>query len=474
LKDFCLSNSTASFMKIIVKPSDILELIEAKELHALRDILISLEPSIIAELLITNFAAGTAIEQSVVIFRILPKQFATDIFEFLPFEYQTNLLNCLGKSQVKSLLNEMAADDRTALFEEMPPLAVKKLLNLLSVEERRIALSLLGYPESSVGRLMTPEYIAVKQTWTITQVLEHIRFFGNKSESLDVIYVLNLEGVLLGQIRIRDILVSDFTILVEDLSRESTVSLNAYENEESAVKLFSKHSVSVMPVTDRDGVLLGIVTFDDIFTVAQREATQDIQKFGGSEALEHPYLAAPFHKLVKSRANWLVVLFLGEMLTTSAMTIYAEKLENTVVLAIFLPLIIASGGNSGSQAATLVIRALSLGEIVVRDWYKVLIREIMSGFILGSLLGIVGFLRILVWSRVFNSYGDQWLSLGVTVSFSILFVVMWGTISGAMFPLLLKKLGADPATSSAPFVATVVDVIGLIIYFNIANLAFAK
>lgn len=444
---------------------EVLSWIRARNLRAAREYLLHWEASILGE-----FIANFSVEDALVIFRILPRGLAADIFEWFPREKQTELLSSLRSDRVRALLDEMAADDRTALFEEMPASAVRKLVNLLSAEERAIASRLLGYPESSVGRLMTPEYISVAATWTVEKVLEHIREFGHKSESFSVVYVLGEAGKLLGQVRLRDVLISDLDQLVAQISTEGALFLRSLDDQEEAVRVFSRYGVSALPVVDDEGTMLGIVTIDDVLTIAEEEATEDIQKLGGVEALHEPYLEAPFLSLIRSRASWLVVLFLGEMLTASAMAAYEEQLQRAVVLALFVPLIISSGGNTGSQAATLVIRALSIGEISRADWFKVLKRELATGLILGAMLGVVGLIRVILWSELWGGYGPNPMALGCTVAVSLLAVVLWGTFSGSMFPIILQKLGADPATSSAPFVATVVDVVGLVVYFSVASL----
>jgi magnesium transporter len=444
------------------------ELLKSRELRKLREVLIQSDAADIVELI-----SSLSLDDSIVIFRILPRDSATDVFEFLPVDRQTELVNSLGKSRVKILLNEMAADDRTALFEELPAQITRKLLHLLSNEERRIALTLLGYPEESIGRLMTPGYISIREDWSINRVLEHIRQQGHKSETFEVLYVLNLEGKLVSQVPIREVLLAELDTLVSAVSSQSTNYLSAYSDQEEAIRFFRKYSVAVLPVVDSSEKLIGIVTIDDVLEVAEEAATEDIQRFGGSDALEQPYLTTSWARLLRSRAGWLIILFVGEMATASAMTAYEDQLEKIVVLAVFLPLIISSGGNSGSQAATLVIRALSLGEVSVKDWYKILKRELATGAALGCILGVIGFLRIGAWSLIFGYYSNSWLPLSISVSIALVFVVLWGTLSGAMFPLILKRLGADPATSSAPFVATVVDVVGLVIYFSIASRAFS-
>lgn len=273
---------------------------------------------------------------------------------------------------------------------------------------------------------------------------------------------------LIDDLRIREILLAPLHAVVSDVCDQQCVSLSTTDAKKKAVEVFRKYDRSALPVVDSHGRLMGIVTLDDVIDVAEEEATREIQKFGGLEALDEPYMSTPLFDMVRKRATWLVILFVGEMLTATAMGFFEEEIAKAVVLALFVPLIISSGGNSGSQAATLIIRALALGEVKPRDWWHVLRREILSGLLLGTILGAIGFLRIALWSSFSNIYGEHWLLVGLTVACSLLGIVLWGTLTGSMLPFLLKRLGLDPATSSAPFVATLVDVTGLVIYFSVA------
>jgi magnesium transporter len=354
------------------------------------------------------------------------------------------------------------------LLEELPAEVTKELLSILPADEREIAASLLGYPENSVGRLMTPEYIAVRPEWTVRYVLDYIRERGADSETLSNIYVVDDAGILIDDLRIRVFLLAPLHESVSELMDRRFVSLKATEDQETAVAVFRREDRTALPVTDTTGALIGIVTIDDVLDVAEQAATEDIQKIGGMEALDEPYMQIAFARMVRKRAGWLVVLFLGEMLTATAMGYFEDEIRRAVVLALFVPLIISSGGNSGAQAATLVIRALSLGEVGVRDWWRVMRREIRSGLALGSILGVIGFLRIAVWTSFTNIYGPHWPLIACTVALTLVGIVLWGTLAGSMLPLLLRRLGFDPAASSAPFVATLVDVTGVIIYFSIA------
>jgi magnesium transporter len=342
------------------------------------------------------------------------------------------------------------------------------MLSLLTPGERAIAVTLLGYPEGSIGRLMTPDYVAVREPWTIQQVLDYVRAHGQDSETLNVLYVVDDAGTLVDDVRIREVLLADPAKRVADLMDRRFVALKATDDQATAVALFRQHDRSALPVTDTAGALIGIVTVDDVLDVAEAEATADIQRIGGSEALDEPYMEIGFPKMIRKRAGWLTALFLGEMLTATAMGFFEKEISRAVVLALFVPLIISSGGNSGSQASTLVIRALALGEVTLRDWWRVMRREIAAGLALGAILGSIGFLRVTVWSAFSDLYGPQWMLIAITVGLTLIGIVLWGTLVGSLLPFGLRRLGFDPATSSAPFVATLVDVTGLVIYFSIA------
>jgi magnesium transporter len=393
---------------------------------------------------------------------------AVNVFRILDFPTQEKIIKKLPGTKLAQLINLLPPDDRTALFSELKGDAVKALIILLPAKDRVEALSLLGYKEDSVGRLMTPDYIAVKKDWTVKRVLEHIRKYGKDSETIDVIYVIDEKGVLLDDIRIREILLANPEVPIFELTDNRSIALKANDPQEEAINTFRMNNRVALPVTDDNDVLLGIVTVDDILWIANEEYTEDMHKVGGTQALDEPYMDMPIFGLFKRRIGWLVVLFLGEMLTATAMAHFEADIAKAVVLAMFVPLIISSGGNSGSQASTLIIQAMALGEITIGDWWRVMRRELISGLMLGIVLGTIGFLRIFAWTLFSDLYGPHWALLGVTVGVALVGVVLWGSLAGSMLPLLLKKLGADPATSSAPFVATLVDVTGLIIYFSVA------
>ena len=406
--------------------------------------------------------------EQLIIFRLLPLKLATEVFEYLDLEVQRHFLDNLAQDKIADILNEMSPDDRTALLEFLPANFVAELIQSLSEPERKVTLQLLGYPEYSVGRLMTPDYIAIRENWTVQQVLDYMRQHGGQSETLSVLYVTDAQGVLLDDIRIREFLLSEPTVRVRDLMDHRFVELTAGQDQEDAIDIFRRNDRVALPVVSDQGILLGIVTLDDILTIREQEDTEDMQKLGGSEALDEPYLATPLLRMVQKRAGWLVILFLGELLTASAMQFFEGELQKAIVLVQFIPLIISSGGNSGSQATSLIIRAMALGEFTIGEWWQVLRRELLSGLALGVILGIVGFSRIAVWQSITPIYGPHWLLVALTVGVALVGIVLWGSLAGSMLPLLLKKLGLDPATSSAPFVATLVDVTGLIIYFTVA------
>ena len=439
--------------------------LEGRDYAALRELCRGQEPADVAKLI-----EELEDQHRAVFFRLLPREMAGRAFEYLEPEAQESLLRSLGQEHVASILNNMSPDDRTALLEELPASVTKHLLALLSPPERAIAVQLLGYPEGTIGRLMTPEYVAVRPDWTMQRVFEHIRKYGSDRETLNVLYVVDDHGRLVDDLRMRQILLAPAESKIADLCDWKYVGLSAYDDQEKAIHAFQEYDRVALPVTDSSGVLLGIITHDDVLDVAQEEATEDIHKIGAVEALEDPYMDVRFTEMVKKRARWLVVLFVGEMLTASAMGFFEGEIARAVVLALFVPLIISSGGNSGSQAATLVIRAMALGEITLASWWTVMRREIFSGLALGSILGAIGFIRIAVWQEagIYN-YGPYWIGLGMTVALALLGVVLWGTLIGSMLPFLLRRLGADPASSSAPFVATLVDVTGLVIYFTVAQ-----
>ena len=431
-----------------------------------REELLNKHPSDIAETI-----AALNEQEQIVAFFLLPGDLEGEVFAYFERPIQENILKQLGSKEIAGILKNMSPDDRTEVFEDMPDYIIKDAINFLTEEERKTALSLIGYQEDSVGRMMTPYYIQVKKHWTVTQTYQAIKRFGKKAETLNFIYVVDDDLKLIDDIKIGKFLLADNDIKVEKLMDYDFVSLKTTMSKEDAIQLFEKYDREALPVTTESGVLLGIVTIDDILDTIEERDTEDIQKFGGLEALEQSYTETSTYELIKKRAGWLVILFFSELLTASVMSYFQLELDKAIVLALFVPLIISSGGNSGSQAATLIIRAMALKEIELSDWWIVLRKEIISGLSLGLILGAFGFIRILIWQEIgLFDYTEHWFFVGLTVGLSLVGIVMWGTISGSMIPFVLRRFGLDPATSSAPFVATMVDVTGLIIYFTIASL----
>ena len=444
------------------------QLIEEKSWKAVKQEVDNLEPFQIAEVI-----EELSKSDQIILFRLLPRELAKEAFKHLSHDEQEDIIEGLAANvnKVTGLLNDLDPDDRTAFFEELPGEVSQRLIHLLSAEERKITLQLLGYPEESIGRLMTPEYVAIKPYFTVQQALEHIRHFGHDSETLNVIYIVNDQWQLIDDIRIKEIILASPEQMISEISDNRFVALNAYDDQEVAVKVFQDNDRVALPVVSTDGTLLGIVTFDDVMDIAEEESTEDFLKFGGAEELDVSYTKTSLFELIKKRSGWLILLFVGEMLTASAMGYFDMEISKAVVLALFIPLIISSGGNSGSQAASLIIRSLALGELTVKNWWYVMRKEIFSGLILGSILGSIGFVRIFTWQYTgLYDYGEYWIWIAFSVTLSLILIVLWGTLSGSMIPLLLKKMGFDPAAASAPFVATLVDVTGLIIYFTVAAL----
>ncbi len=432
----------------------------------------------------------------------------------------------------------MNPDDRTRLFDTLPAEVTRQLLEALSPEELKSARELLGYPKGTAGRYMTPEYVALPPDITAHEALERIRKTGRGKETLSIIYIINEKGVLLEDLRLGSLVLADPDMMISDIEDRPLITVNAVDQGGEVVQLFEKYDRIALPVIDSERHLLGIITHDDVLEFAEKRATEEMQRLGGSEALDKPYFEVGFWEMVKKRGGWLAALFLGEMLTATAMGYFEGEIEKAAVVALFVPLIISSGGNSGSQGTSLIIRSLALREIKLKDWWRVFGRELRTGLALGIFLGIIGFVRISVWQGMSHvphvgsffatqagqlpegavegstmlrepvkldapvtfpagtiiqrrsaippnahvpanligehqettAYGKYWGLIGATVLFSLIGVIMWGSLAGSMLPFILRRLGFDPATSSAPFVATLVDVTGLIIYFTVASL----
>jgi magnesium transporter len=452
----------------LIQP-EIQELVREGAYSELRAALHGIPPADVADII-----ASLEPDESAVVFRFLPRDDAGEVFSYFPPEAQEQLVMKLGDSALR-VVEGMDADDRARLLDELPADVATKLIASLSPEDRSHTQAILGYPPKSVGRLMNPDYVRLRPEWTVTHALEHLRKYGRDAETINVVYVIDDKGVLVDDLRLRQVFLAEPDTSVESLMNRNFVALRADQPQEEAVRMMSRYDRIALPVVDSRGVLLGIVTSDDVADVAEQEATEDIHQLGGVQALERPYMQASVFDLVKRRAPWLALLYMSELLTTTAIGAFEGEISKAAVLATFVPAIISAGGNSGSQASTLVIRALGLREIVFSDWFRVLRRELACGLILGLLIGSMGFIRINLWG-LFGFYapdspeGRYALALATAVTVTLAGVVLWGSIMGAMLPMVLKRLKLDPAVSSTPLVATLVDVTGIIIYFTSAML----
>jgi len=383
-------------------------------------------------------------------------------------EHPEAMLIALGPEYAAELVEEMPTDDAADLMAELP--AAEREAVLADFTDRKELDALLKYPEDSAGGLMSTDVVSVRDDATVAEAVEAIRHQCAEDESqLYQIYAVDSAGTLLGIVPLARLIVSSPTKLVHDVMEQPIVQVQPKQDQEEVARLMARYNVAAVPVVDETGHLLGRITFDDVVDVVEAETTEDILKFGGMEALDAPYLKIAFNRMVRKRAGWLAALFLGEMLTATAMAFFEEEIAKAVNLALFVPLIISSGGNSGSQASTLVIRAMALGEVNLRDWWRVIRRELAAGVVLGTVLGIIGFLRITLWHTITGIYGEHYLLVALVVFASLIGVVTFGTMTGSLLPFILRRLGFDPASASAPFVATLVDVTGLVIYFTVAS-----
>ncbi len=401
----------------------------------------------------------------------LPRAEAEDFFLALPARDQEELVLALPREERRSWVRLLPPDDAADLVQAATPEEREALLALLDETTRREVTALLAYAEDEAGGLMNPRFARVRPDATADEAISYLRRQARDrgAEAIYYAYVLDEEQRLLGVASFRDLFSAPPDRRVREVMRTDLVSVTDDMDQEAVSRVFAESDLPAIPVVDAHGHMKGIVTVDDIVDVVEEEATEDIQKFGGVEALGAPYLEMGFADMVRKRAGWLAALFVGEMLTATAMAFFEDEIARAVVLAVFLPLIISSGGNSGSQASTLVIRAMALGEVRLRDWWRVAGREVLTGVALGCILAAIGFIRIVVWQQIGHVYGQHYVRVALTVSLSLVGVVTFGTIAGSMLPFLLRRLGLDPASASAPFVATLVDVTGLVIYFVMAS-----
>jgi magnesium transporter len=404
-------------------------------------------------------------------FQLLPADDADDFFLGLSTRDQAELLMELPERARRRWVRLLPPDDAADLVQELDPEDRVHVIDFLDPVTRREVSALLAYEEDEAGGLMSPRFARARPEMTVDEAIAYLRRQARRRiETVYYVYVLDAAQRLAGVVSFRELFASPGDRLIRDLMETELIAVPEHMDQESVSHLLSDNDLLALPVLDAQGRMKGIVTVDDIVDVVQEEATEDIQKAGAVEALDAPYFDVRLPLMVRKRAGWLVILFLSEMLTATAMAHFQDEIARAVVLATFVPLMISSGGNSGSQASTLVIRAMALGEVRLRDWWRVARREVFTGLSLGLILAVIGFFRILVWQSIGHMYGQHYVAVAVTVSLSLIGIVMWGTIAGSMLPLLLRRLGLDPASASAPFVATLVDVTGLVIYFNIARM----
>jgi magnesium transporter len=403
-------------------------------------------------------------------FKQLPRHAADEFYLSLDPREQETLLLSLPQGEQRLWLRVLPPDDAVDVIQEAPPGERDRLLELLDDVTRREVRALLAHAEDDAGGLMNPRFARIRPEMTVGEAIRYLRKQATSVETIYYVYVLDGDQTLRGVVSFRQLFQAAEDAVVRDIMVTDVVTVPEHMDQEQVARLFQKHNVLALPVVDDGGKMVGIITFDDIADAIREEATEDIQKIGGVEALEAPYLTIDFLSLLKKRAGWLAALFLGEMLTATAMAHFQQEIAAAVVLALFVPLIISSGGNSGSQATTLVIRAIALGEVRLRDWWRVLRRELGAGLGLGAILGTIGLLRILLWQAVGEVYGVHYFRIAATVGLSLVGVVLWGSVAGSMLPFMLRRAGFDPASASAPLVATLVDVTGLVIYFSIASI----
>jgi len=410
-----------------------------------------------------------SLEERVEGFEFLKRDDADDFFLQLNARDRAELLLALPPGERRLWMRLLAPDDAADVIQEAPAEERESMLSLLDDQTRREVKGLLDYAEDEAGGLMNTRYSRLRADMTVDEAISYLRKDARMREkTVYYVFVVDAQEHLHGVVSFRDLLVSPGDKLVQDVMRTDVISAPEDLDQEALSQLFMRHHLLMMPVVDAEGRIKGVVNVNDIVDVVQEEATEDIQKLGAVETLQGPYLQVPLPRMIRKRAGWLAALFLGEILTATAMGQFEAEIAHAVVLALFVPLIISSGGNSGAQATTLVIRAMALGEVRLRDWWRVIRREVITGFGLGTILASIGMVRILLWQFLFDAYGAHYFLVALTVAFSLVGVVLWGSVAGSILPFILRGLGFDPASASAPFVATLVDVTGLVIYFSIA------
>ncbi|MBU1112494.1 MAG: magnesium transporter [Candidatus Omnitrophica bacterium] len=438
---------------------EIEQLIEAKKYSEIKKLL-PLHPADIADL-ISQLARPA---HKLFVFRLVSYDKAVDVFEYLSTDQEEEILKTLNSQEIQDILNEMSPDDRTELFEEMPAELAKRFINLLSPQERKIAIEILNYPSESVGRLVTPDFVQLYQDMTVAEALAHIRQVGIQKETVYHCYVLDNEKRLIGIVSLKKLVLSELTTMISEvMSKKDVIKVTAVTDREVAANIFKHHDLLVLPVVDNDNKLLGIVTFDDLVDVLEEEATEDFEKMAAVLPVEKPYLEANFFELIWKRSFWLIVLVVLESASSIVMKKYGGVIQHWVALSFYLPILIATGGNAGMQSAMMVIRGLTIGDISTKDFFKVIFRESLLGFSIGAILALVGLARVILQER-----GDWLLSVSVGVAMGV--TVMFAAVTGATLPIIFRKLKLDPALMSGPLITTIVDVLGVFVYFEIALL----
>jgi magnesium transporter len=448
-------------LQAILKP-EIEQLLAQRDFYAIKTMVRELDVHDLAELL-----EQLSDDDRAMVFRLLPRDMAAGAFGDLEVDMQGKLLEVLSSEKTTKILHDMAPDERTELLEELPGEMSQRLLNTLRGEERRIADALLAYPEESIGRLMTPQYVAVRAGWTVARVFEHIREVGREKETLNVVFMVDDRWKLVGDVSLEDLVLADPGTIVSDIANDSPVSLFARDDEEASVEVFRKYDALVLPVVDGSGTLVGIVTVDDVMDVAEEETTEDIQRMAAIDPLEYSYFSTSFGRMFLKRLPWLVMLLLAQMLTTLTLS-YFHNVAMFAVLVVFMPLVNSPAGNTGSQIATLMIRGLAVQEVTMQDWWRVLSRELLRGLVLGLTLAIIGFGAAWFFGSRLSESPDELIQMALAVSIAIAVAVTMANLIGAMLPFFFKRVGLDPAVTSGPFIASTMDILGIVVYFTTA------
>jgi len=443
-------------MLINVITPEIQELINSHDWKSLKEVLPGLEPVDTSDLI----RSVSSTEDRVIIFRLLPRDLAADVFSEMDWDLQEDILSGMNNTQIRQILTELEPDDRTRFFEECPSEVTRKLIEFLPVDERKKTLELLGYPEYSVGRLMTPNYVAIKKNWTIKRSMEHIRKIGKNVENFDIVYVIDNQWKLLDAIELRSLILSDDDALVESIMDNTYVSLSAFEDQEKAVHYFEYYGLPILPVVDSEGVLLGSITFDDILEIAKEEATEDFHKTASVSPLETPYMQTKVLDFFKKRVGWLVALIFVNIISGFAMAHFEELIQAVTALVFFIPLIIDSGGNAGSQSSAMIIRAFATGEVHLKQWWEVVLKDLFVSMMLGLTMGLA--------VSLVGVYRGGFL-MGISVALSMAAVVVTGSLLGTILPFILRVFKLDPATASSPLITSMADILGVIFFFSISQ-----